>query len=82
MSKHRSIGERLRRAKTPEARQETLQAWVKNWEQDQQEIVSQFENGVSQRDWDALASATGQLKAVTQKRMIALRGVIAAILKT
>ena len=76
MIKHRSIGERLDRARSPEAIRETLRDWVANWHDDQKNIVAQFEYGTSHMDSDVLATATGQLKAVTQKRFEALAKII------
>lgn len=77
--KHRSIGERLRRAKSPEARAETLAAWVDNWEQDQIAVVELIEEGVRTMDPDLLQPGAGQLRALTTKRMQALRNVLALL---
>lgn len=74
--KHRSIGERLARAKSPEAIQAVLDAWVANWADDQMGIVEQLEFAARTGDRDTLISAIGQMRATTEKRMIGLRGVL------
>lgn len=74
--KHRSISERLRRAKSPESRSAVLEAWVKNWEDDQMDVLAQIEAGIRHSDRDTLASAAGQLRAITDKRMAGLRNVL------
>lgn len=76
MPKHRSIGERLSRAKSPEAREELLKDWVANWQADQMGIVRQFQHALQTMDYDALCIATGELKAVSQKRFPALERVL------
>lgn len=76
---HRSIKDRIRRAKSNEVRREVLTDWAANWRSDQEDIVRQFERAVSRRDYDALASLTGQLKAVTEKRFEGLASVIDAL---
>lgn len=77
--KHRSIGERLRRAKTPEALAATLAAWVDNWERDQIAVLEMIEEGVRTMDPDLLQPGAGQLRALTAKRMQALRNVLALL---
>ena len=72
----RSISERLRRAKTPEAMFVTITDWSADWRADQEDIVAQHEEAIQTMDYDALCSATGQLKAVTEKRFTGLAGVI------
>lgn len=74
--KHRSISERLHRAKSPEARAAVLEAWVRNWEHDQMDILAQIEAGIRHMDRDTLISSAGQLRAITDKRMVGLRNVL------
>ena len=79
MSKHRSIGERLRKAKTLAARVETATDWALNWQEDHDATLLNLEMAVSRRDWDAAARSTGQLKAMAEKRFPALHKVIDAL---
>lgn len=74
--KHRSIGERIKRAKSPEARAATLDAWVRNWEEDQMAVLEMIEEGVRTMDPDLLQPGAGQLRALTLKRMQGLRNVL------
>lgn len=76
MTKHRSIGERLRKARSPEARRQLLTDWAANWRADQMDIVRQLEDAIRAADHDALCSATGQLKAVTEKRFEGLTNLL------
>lgn len=76
MAKRQSISERLRSAKSPEAVRATVSDWAQDWQRDQEDIVRQFEQAVSNMDYDDLCSATGQLKEVTRKRFEALQNVL------
>lgn len=75
-SKHKSIGGRLRSAKTRPRRREILTEWRHNWYDDQMDIVAQLERAIGRMDYDALCIATGQLRAVTEKRFLGLDSVI------
>lgn len=74
--KHRSIGERLNRAGTQELRIQIAKDWANNWQQDQEAVIAQLEQAIQNNDHDALCQATGQLKALTQKRFTAIENVI------
>lgn len=76
MTKRRSIGERLKSARSSEAIRETVTDWAADWRRDQMDIVRQFERAVQAMDYDALCSATGQLKSVTEKRFEGLAGIV------
>lgn len=76
MPKHRSISQRLKSAKSPEAVRATVSDWARDWQRDQEDIVRQFEIAVRDMDYDDLCSATGQLKEVTRKRFEALQNVL------
>lgn len=76
MTKRRSIGERLNRAKSPEVKQQAARDWVADWERDQKSLIAQLEQAVKTDDYDQLCIVTGQLKAVTEKRFNALPNVI------
>lgn len=80
MTKRRSIGERLKSARSPEAISATVTDWAADWRRDQMDIVRQLEQAIGDdpaaMDWDDLCSATGQLKSVTEKRFDGLAGVI------
>lgn len=76
MSNHRSISQRLKRAKSSEGKQEAALDWAANWEQEQLKLISLLEQAIKQNNRDQLCIATGQLKAVTKKRFEALTNVL------
>lgn len=79
MARHRSIGERMARAKTIAARREAATDWAINWQDDHDATLRDLEKAVASRDWNAAARATGQLKAIAEKRFPALHRVIEAL---
>lgn len=79
MTKRRSIGERLNRAKSPEVKQEVARDWAADWAREQKLLIGKLEQAVKTDDYDQLCIVTGQLKAVTEKRFCALPNVIAKI---
>lgn len=79
MTKRRSIGERLNRAKSPEVKQEVARDWASDWDREQKSLIAQLEQAVKNDDYDKMCIVTGQLKAVTEKRFKALPNVIAKI---
>ena len=76
MTKRRSIGERLNRAKSLEVKQEVARDWAADWEREQKTLITQLQQAVKTDDYDQLCIVTGQLKAVTEKRFNALANVI------
>lgn len=76
---HRSISQRLAKAKALETKKEVALDWAANWAQEQDGLVKQLEAAVAKDDYDQLCRVTGQIKAVSQKRFEALPKVIHAI---
>lgn len=76
---HRSIKQRLAKAKAPSLKRTIAHDWAKNWEDDQMDIVRQLRQGLRHEDMRTIAAAVMQLAAVTEKRFAALSGVIDAI---
>ena len=76
MSSHRSISQRLQRAKSPELKQEIAQEWAISWYQEQMALIAKLEHAIQNNNIDQLCVATGQLKAVTSKRFDALPNVL------
>tara|TARA_Y100000780_G_scaffold176831_1_gene161994 strand:- start:3058 stop:3315 length:258 start_codon:yes stop_codon:yes gene_type:complete len=76
MTKRRSIGERLNRAKSPEVKQEVARDWAADWAREQKLLIGKLEKAVKTDDYDQMCIVTGQLKAVTEKRFNALPNVI------
>lgn len=76
MSNHRSISQRLKRAKSLEAKQATAMEWSLHWFDEQMQLIEQLERAIRTRSHDDLCIATGQLRAVTKKRFDALNNVL------
>ncbi len=79
MPKHRSIKQRLERAKDSALRLEIAQTWAREWEVEVMGIVGQLERAIGNDDYDLLCRSTGQLKEVQRKRMSALSNVLLLI---
>jgi len=77
MTKHRSISQRLARAKSLDTKKEIALDWAKNWQHEQCKLITQLGMAVKNDDYDQLCIVTGQLKAVAEKRFSALPNVIA-----
>lgn len=77
---HRSISQRLKRAKSVESKQEAAQDWAANWQREQAGLIRDLEQAISNDDYDQLCIVSGQLKAVTEKRFDALPKVITALI--
>ena len=82
MSKHRSISQRLSRAKSVEVKQEVALDWATNWQNEQSGLILQLGKAIANDDYDLQCRISGQLKAVTEKRFIALPKVIDALIKS
>ncbi len=76
MTNHRSISQRLRRAKSLKVKQLTALDWATNWQQEQLQLIALLEQAIKQNNYDQLCIATGQLKAVSNKRFDALNNVL------
>lgn len=70
--KHRSINQRLARAKSLDTKREILSDWSENWKAEQLTLVQRLEKAIGNDDFDELCIVVGQLKAVTDKRFLAL----------
>ena len=79
MSKHRSIGERIRRAKSLDSRREAALDWAANWRADHIDTLMQLERALGERNLAAAGQCLGQLKALDDKAMTALPRVIEAL---
>jgi len=55
---------------------EIVTDWATSWENDQMQLIKQLEAAIRSNDFDALCIATGQLKAVTQKRFEGFASII------
>lgn len=78
-NQHRSISQRLAKAKATETKKEVALDWAANWAREQMQLVTRLEKAVASDDYDQLCIVTGQIKAVSIKRLDALPKVIEAL---
>jgi hypothetical protein len=76
MANHLAIGERLRKAKSPEAIYATVTDWVKNWEEDQRRTLEELRFCLYHKNYDKAKGILVQLEAITDKRFGAMPRVI------
>lgn len=76
MPQHRSIAQRLKKTKKMSVKLEIITDWATGWENDQMQLIKQLEAAIKSKDFDTLCIATGQLKAVTQKRFEGFASII------
>lgn len=77
--KHRSIGERIRKAQNLALRQVIAMEWAATWQVEHDGLICILERAVSTHDFDTAARMTRQLKAVGHKRFRGMRTVITAL---
>lgn len=76
MTQHRSISQRLKRAKSAETKKQIALEWSKAWKIEQDGLVNQLGQAIARNDYDAQCIALGELRAITDKRMTGLMSVI------
>ena len=75
-SKHRSISERLARAKSPEARASVLADWIADWEDAQWHLLEQIETALRDGNYNAGCIAAGAFKNQIEQRFDGLETVL------
>jgi len=76
MPPHRSISQRLSKARSPKARAEVLADWVKDWEEAQWHLLEQIEEALRTKNYDAACIAAGAFKNQIEQRFDGLEKVI------
>ena len=77
--KNRSIGEKLKRINTYETQQKVLSEWVKNWKEDQENVIKRLRNAATHDDHSEIMHMIQQLEGMTEKRFVALNNVMRTI---
>ena len=72
MKNHRSISQRLSRAKSAEAKREVLQEWTLYWHKEQLGLLLELKAAVIDNDYHRTCQSINQLQAVTEKKFAAL----------
>jgi hypothetical protein len=80
MTQHRSINQRLARAKSPEAKQYVLLTWADEWQKEQMQLLSKLGKAVEQGEYDTQCIMTGELKAMSLKKFAALPKLLTSLL--
>lgn len=80
MTQHRSISQRLKRAKSPEAKRLTLMEWAQSWESEQMHVISKLGNAIKEGDFDQECILCGELKALSIKKFEALPKILNVLL--
>lgn len=78
-SKNRSIGEKLKRINTYETQQKVLSEWVKNWKEDQENVIKRLRDAATHDDHSEIMHMIQQLEGMTEKRFVALNNVMRTI---
>lgn len=73
---HKSLGIRLKQAKTYQAQKNALTEWSKSWQSDQEETIDKIKTAAARRDTDEVLRILNQLKGITTKRFDALNNMI------
>ncbi len=79
-SQHRSINQRLRKAKTAETKRAIVAEWLQEWHRDTHGIVSQLDGARRRGNWAEVDNAARQLATGTDKRFNAIAGVIQTLI--
>lgn len=78
---HRTITERIKRARTKERLLELTAEWVDKWETEQVELIRRLGNAIANDDYDEECICTGQLRAITEKRFTGLRNSVKELIR-
>lgn len=77
--KNKSIGEKLKRINTYETQQKILSEWVKNWKEDQENVIKRLRDAATHDDHSEIMHMIQQLEGMTEKRFVALNNVMRTI---
>lgn len=79
MAQHRSISQRLKKAKSQEAKSATVIEWAGAWQSEQSYLIDRIGKAIARDDFDDLSIALGELRAMSDKKFVALPKVLAAL---
>lgn len=84
MSRHRSIGERMRsasqRGARPGALADVVADWAASWRREQMDVSRLLDDAIAANDQTALRSAAGQLYEINARKFDGLDGVLRRLL--
>lgn len=76
MADTKSVGDRLRSAKTLSAREEIARDWMTQWQAEQMTLIRGMEKNLQRSDIPMTGKTLGQLKVMSEKRFQGLASVI------
>ena len=76
MAQHRSVTQRLQRAKSSEAKRATLQEWANSWQSEQMQLIRELGKAIADNNYDQECIKLGELKAASIKKFDALPRVL------
>jgi hypothetical protein len=79
MSRRRSIGERLARARSPALRREIAAEWAQAWREDHARTLAAAREALRRGDRDEAGRRLGQIEAIIDKAGCGLTAVIEAM---
>lgn len=77
---HRSVNQRLQRAKSKSSKQAVLDEWANSWQQEQAQLIRQLGKAIADDDYDQQCILIGELKTVSAKKFEALPKLLRTIL--
>lgn len=76
---HKSIGIKVRSAKTQEGRIALSKAWLSGWQDEQTKLLARLDLAIEIWDYDDLCVVAGQLRELTKKRFDGLYSILPII---
>lgn len=73
---NKSIGIKLDNAKSSQAKQKVLSDWVKNWKEDQENVIARLRKAAQTDNHSEVMHMISQLEGMTTKRFAALNNVL------
>ena len=78
--KERSITQKLKRAWSKERLSEISDEWIAAWKKEQSGLIDRLGAAIEKDDFDEQCIATGELRAVTNKRFAGLKNAVKEII--
>ncbi|XID91024.1 hypothetical protein ACF3MZ_21230 [Paenibacillaceae bacterium WGS1546] len=76
MSGHKSVGQRIKSARSRIALASLLRDWSQEWENGHRDTMAALDAAIDRRDWDSVERAARQLYALHDKKFASLPGVV------
>lgn len=77
--KNKSVGQRLKQAKSYQKQEEVLLDWAENWKNDQEDTIYKLRQAAWDDDHGEIMHMIDQLIGMTEKRFTALNNVVKTV---